>query len=374
MPEIYFDNAATTKLDQNVKDVMIDAMEVFGNASSVHSMGRKSKVIIESTRANVAKYFNCLPSEITFTSGGTESDNLAILGFVEANGIKTIISSKLEHPAVIEAILRCEKRYETEVLWVNHFDTGMVDLAHLKELLSSSPKSLVSLMHVNNEIGTVLDMEEIGLLCTGTGAFFHSDTVQSIGHLSIDLAKLPVDLMTGSAHKLHGPKGVGFLYHRKGIKITPQHVGGNQERESRGGTENIIGIAGLGEALRISFLEFNLINETISKLKAYFIEKMKTEFENIRFNGMCENNSQSINTMVNVNFPNLSSNEMLLFQLDLKGIMVSGGSACSSGSLTGSKVLNELGVEGASVRFSFSKNNTEQEIDSVIKTLKEIID
>ena len=374
MPEIYFDNAATTELDQSVKDVMINAMEVYGNASSVHSMGRKSKVIIESTRANIAKYINCLPSEITFTSGGTESDNLAISGLLEANDIQTIISSKLEHPAVIETILRCEKRYETEVLWVNHLDNGMVDLAHLKELLSSSSKALVSLMHVNNEIGTVLEIEKVGELCKNTGAFFHSDTVQSIGHIPIDLARLPVDLITCSAHKLHGPKGAGFLYHRKGIKITPQHLGGSQEREIRGGTENIIGIAGLGEALRISFLEFTVINETISRLKSYFIENMKSEFENICFNGMSDDVNQSINTIVNVNFPSLSTNEMLLFQLDLKGIMVSGGSACSSGSLTGSKVLNELGVEGALVRFSFSKNNTELEIDSVIKTLKEIID
>lgn len=374
MPEIYFDNAATTKLDQSVKDVMINAMEVYGNASSVHSLGRKSKVIIETTRANISKYINCHPSEITFTSGGTESDNLAISGVVEANDIKTIISSKLEHPAVIETILKSEKRYETKVLWVNHLDTGMVDLAHLQELLSVSSNALVSLMHINNEIGTVLDIEKVGKLCKDSGAIFHSDTVQSIGHIPIDLTKLPVDLLTCSAHKLHGPKGIGFLYHRKGIKITSQLVGGKQERESRGGTENIIGIAGLGEALSVSFSDFTEINGTISRLKAYFIKKMKGEFGNIRFNGLCDDSSQSINTIVNVNFPNLSSNEMLLFQLDLKGIMVSGGSACSSGSLTGSKVLNELGVEGASVRFSFSKNNTESEIDSVIKILKEIID
>jgi cysteine desulfurase len=374
MAQIYFDNAATTRLSDGVKVAMVSAMDVFGNPSSVHSVGRKSKALIESTRTQISKYFNCQPGEIVFTSGGTEADNLAILGTIETEEISTIISSKLEHPAVVESILKAETLFHVNVKWVSILENGHIDLSDLKRLLTESPKALVSLMHVNNEIGNILDIQKVGELCQEHGAVFHSDMVQSVGRLPVDLSKLPVDLISCSAHKLHGPKGVGFLYHRKGTKLSPQSKGGKQEREYRGGTENLIGIAGFGKALEITFSEFDNMNARVLELKTYFISEITQNFKNLQFNGESGNTDSSVNTIVSLNIPNQMDNEMLLFQFDLKGIMVSGGSACSSGSLSGSKVLNEIGVEGASIRFSFSAENTKEEIDVVIRTLSEIID
>ena len=369
---IYFDNAATTALDSRVKEAILEGLEADGNPSSTHALGRKSKAIIESSRAEIAKLFTCHPSEIIFTSGGTEADNLAILGTVETAGINTIISSRIEHPAVIESIKKAEKLFNVTVKWVNIHDNGDIDLKHLEELLATWPKSLVSLMHVNNEIGNVLDIYKVGELCQLHSAIFHSDMVQSIGHFTLNLNKLPVDLVSCSAHKIHGPKGIGFLYRKKGVSLIAQLNGGKQEREARGGTENIIGIVGLAKALQIAITEEYEINTKISSLKEYFINQVQINFDSVLFNGNSGNLTDSVNAIVSLNFPKSSSNDMILFQLDLKGIFVSGGSACSSGSVSGSHVLNEINVKGASIRVSFSKENTKEEIDQVIQVLKEL--
>ena len=372
MGSVYFDNAATTALESRVKSAMVEAMDAYGNPSSLHALGRKSKAIIELSRTNISKLFNCFPGEITFTSGGTESDNLAILGTVEAGGVQTIISSKLEHPAIVDSISKAQKLYNVKVLWVNLLADGVIDLVHLESLLSENKNALVTLMHINNEIGNVLDIQKVGELCHSYKAIFHTDTVQSAGHVPLDLKSLPVDLISVSAHKIHGPKGSGFLYHRKGINISAQSNGGSQERAVRGGTENILGIVGLAKALEISFIEFDSINATLLELKTYFIAQITEKLPQIGFNGRSGEANNSANNIVNVNFPNQENNELVLFQFDLNGISVSGGSACSSGSFSGSHVLNEIGVKGASVRFSFSKFNTKKEIDTVVEMLKDI--
>ncbi len=370
MTPIYFDNAATTAIGTRVKSVMVEAMELDGNPSSSHALGRKSKAALESARSSVAKLLGCQPGEIIFTSGGTEADNLAILGVVETGKVTAIISSPIEHPAILDSIKKAERLYGVEVYWVKHLPNGDVNLIHLEELLNSHPNSLVSLMQVNNEIGNILDVKTVGSLCQTYDAIFHSDMVQSFGHFPIDLSQLPVDLASCSSHKIHGPKGVGFLYRKKGVSLTTQSNGGKQEREARGGTENLIGILGFSKALEIAVTEMDEINSEIGELKKYFIQKMEANFDNVSFNGASGDLDGSVNSVVNVNFSG-ANNDMVLFQLDLKGIYVSGGSACSSGAISGSHVLNELGVEGASIRFSFCKENTKEEIDTVISVLME---
>tara|TARA_R110002050_G_scaffold109799_1_gene221344 strand:+ start:73912 stop:75033 length:1122 start_codon:yes stop_codon:yes gene_type:complete len=372
MSLIYFDNAATTPLSNEVKEAMVQAMDEFGNPSSVHAVGRKSKSLIEGARKKISTLLNCQPGEITFTSGGTEANNLAIFGMVESGNMTAIISSKLEHPAVVESIKKASHKFQIPVFWVNTLQSGSVDLNDLRELLTQNPKSLVSLMHVNNEIGTVLDIRKVGLMCREFGAKFHSDTVQSMGHVPINVNELPVDLLTYSAHKLNGPKGVGFLFHRKGTKVHAQIVGGKQEREFRGGTENSIGIAGLIASFEHRFENFEVLNTHLLHLKNYFISQIKTHLPDVTFNGNCTDSENSQNSMVSINFPQFSQNDMLLFQMDLKGIMVSGGSACSSGSVSGSHVLNELGISGANIRVSFGTQNTIQEIDAFMEVLKEL--
>jgi cysteine desulfurase len=372
MTPIYFDNAATTALEPRVKEAIIMAMDADGNPSSSHALGRKSKALIESSRTQVSGLFGCQPSEIIFTSGGTEADNLAILGSVETGEIDCVISSQIEHPAIKDSIAKAHKLFKVEVKWVKILANGSVDLADLELLLQTSPKALVSLMHVNNEIGNILDVEAVGQLCQRYSAIFHSDMVQSIGHFPVDLNALPVDLASCSAHKIHGPKGMGFLYRKKGVKLSSQSNGGKQEREARGGTENLIGIIGFAKALEIALSEGNVINQKIIEIKRYFIEQLQVNFDSVQFNGLSGDIENSVNSVLSVNFPNAENNDMLLFQLDLKGICVSGGSACSSGALKGSAVLNEIGAKGASIRFSFNKENTKEEVNRAIELLKEV--
>jgi cysteine desulfurase len=369
MTTIYFDNAATTPIDPEVKGAMISAMDDFGNPSSVHALGRKSKSIIEAARKLICTELNCHPGEITFTSGGTEADNLAILGVMESGKIQHIISSKIEHPAVLESIKKAESQFEAKVHWVNFSDKGEIDLNHLESLLFEKSQALVSLMHVNNEIGSVLDVNRVGALCKEYNAIFHTDTVQSVGHFKFDLSEQPIDLLTGSAHKLNGPKGVGFLYHRKGVSIAPQTYGGKQERELRTGTENVVGIAGLGKSIELVYSNFDTINAHLTSLKTYLISELKKVQPNVVFNGNSGNIENSQNGIVNIHFPHLAQNDMLLFQLDLKGILVSGGSACNSGSVSGSPVLGQLGIEGANLRVSFGRSNTKEEIDRFIEVI-----
>lgn len=370
---INFDNAATTSLHPEVIAAMSNAMAMYGNPSSVHALGRKTKASIESERRKIAQFIGCTPGEIVFTSGGTESDNTAILGTIWGHNIRSVISSKLEHPAVLEAIKSAQDLFNVQAHWVRFSDQGEVDLVHLEELLQKNPKSLVSLMHINNEIGNILDINEVGKVCQKYEAIFHTDAVQSLGNQCLNLSELPVDLVSGSAHKIHGPKGMGFLYVRKGIKIHPWMMGGKQEREHRGGTENFLGIIGLGKAVETLQRDFEAKQKHLKNLKSYFIEQLKQVFPNMKLNGKSGDLENSSHAIVNVGFPDFASQkDLLLFQLDLKGIMVSGGSACSSGSVSGSHVLSAMGVQETSVRFSFGMDNTIEEIDNVIAQLRQI--
>jgi cysteine desulfurase len=369
--KVYFDNAATTALDKEVLDEMLPFMtEHFGNPSSIHSFGRKTRAAIEEARKKVAKLLNVSPSEIFFTSGGTEADNMAIHGSVYDLGIKHIITSKIEHHAVLHTVEKLAQDNVIKLSFVNLTHEGHIDLKHLEELLEINERSLVSLMHANNEIGNLLPLKDVSELCIKYNAIFHSDTVQTMGHYDIDLSKVKVHFVTCAAHKFHGPKGVGFLYINADVKIKPFVYGGSQERNMRGGTENLYGIVGLAKALEIALRDVKEHQNHIQELKSYMIDELKKAIQGIEFNGAC--NSNCLYTLLNVRFPHTKDAEMLLFNLDIAGIATSGGSACSSGSDVGSHVLKQLNFDQTrpSVRFSFSKYNTKEEVDYTISKLK----
>ena len=369
--KVYLDNAATTKLDENVLKAMMPLMvEDFGNPSSIHSFGRKTRAVIETARKTVAKLLNVTPAEIFFTSGGTEADNMAINQSIATYDLKHVISSEIEHHAVEHTIKMLEKAGKVEASWVKLDDKGNVDLAHLEELLKNNSRSLVSLMHANNELGTLLPLKEVGELCAKYNAIFHSDTVQTMGHYRMDLRDIKVHFVACAAHKFHGPKGVGFLYINHECKISPFIYGGAQERNMRGGTENVYGIVGLAKALEICFDEMEEHQKHIMGLKDYMREQLIKNIPGIEFNGETSH-EKSLYTVLNCRFPIHPDAEMLLFNLDILGIAASGGSACSSGSNQGSHVLRGIGIdmERPSVRFSFSKYNTKEEIDFVLKNL-----
>ncbi len=368
---VYLDNAATTPLDKEVFDAMAPFMlEHYGNPSSIHSHGREVRAAIEKARRTVATLLNTSPAEIFFTSGGTEADNMALVCTCHSLGIKRAITSKLEHHAVLHTMELLEKQ-GVEVLYLRHDERGNLDLAHLEELLSGQPQTLVSVMHANNEIGNLNDVEEIGRICKTHNAIFHSDTVQTMGHYKHDLQTLGANFIVGSAHKFHGPKGVGFLYCDAGVKIKPLIQGGAQERNMRGGTENVYGIIGLAKALEIAYRDMEDHTRHIQGLKDRMISKLREQMDDISFNGMSEFGDKSLYTVLNTSLPASDINEMLLFSMDINKISVSGGSACSSGANTGSHVLRALGCdpERGSVRFSFSKYNTFEEIDFAAETL-----
>jgi cysteine desulfurase len=368
--KIYFDNAATTPIDKEVVDVMMPILtEQFGNPSSIHTHGRKTRAIIENARKSVAKLLNCTPAEIFFTSGGTEADNMAIIGSVDDLGIKHVITSSIEHHAVGHTLEHLEKQGKIKLSYVNLLDNGDVDLKHLEELLSNNSRSLVSLMHANNEIGNLLPLEAVGELCKKYDAIFHSDTVQTMGHYKHDLQNLNVHFITCAAHKFHGPKGIGFLYVNHQVKIKPFIYGGSQERNMRGGTENVYGIAGLAKALEIAYEHMEEHQKQIQGIKDYFINKLKETIPGVTFNG--NSGGKSLYTVLNVLFPKTENAEMLLFNLDIAGISASGGSACTSGSNQGSHVLRGIKVdqERPSIRFSFSKYNTKEEVDYTVEKL-----
>ncbi|MBA3665949.1 MAG: cysteine desulfurase [Bacteroidetes bacterium] len=372
--KIYLDNAATTKLDEEVLKAMLPFMtEDFGNPSSIHAFGRKTRSAIEVARKTVSRILNVSPAEIFFTSGGTEADNMAIVQSIETFGIKHIITSPIEHHAVEHTAKTLEKAGKVKVSWVKIDKKGNVDLQHLEELLKNNERSLVSLMHANNEIGTLLPLKEVGELCEKHGALFHSDTVQTMGHYKMDLKELKVNFITCAAHKFHGPKGVGFLYIHHASKITPFIHGGAQERNMRGGTENLYGIVGLAKALEICNNEMEEHQKYIMGLKDYMRERITETIPGTVFNGETSH-EKSLYTVLNCCFPNHPDAEMLLFNLDIAGIAASGGSACSSGSNQGSHVLSALGIDMTrpSVRFSFSKYNTKAEIDLVVNKLAEL--
>ncbi len=369
---VYLDNAATTALDPEVFEAMKPFMlEDFGNPSSTHSHGRKVRAAIETARKKVAQLLNCSPGEIIFTSGGTEADNAIINSSIDTFNIKHAISTPIEHHAVSHTLEILAKEGKVELHMVNLDEKGHVDLSHLEVLLKTYPNALVSLMHANNEIGNVLDIDTVGELCEKYSAFFHSDTVQTVGHYRHDLKKQKICGMTAGAHKFHGPKGVGFMYIRKDKKIHPFMHGGAQERNMRGGTENVYGIVGLAKALEIAYNEMDEHATYIKGLKARMITKLKEEIPGVLFHGDCENLEKSLYTVLNVCLPESEENDMVLFNLDIKGISASGGSACSSGATTGSHVLGTIypGSEKGAIRFSFSKYNTMDEIDYAVEQL-----
>ena len=378
MKTVYLDNAATTPIHKEVIGLMNESMHtIFGNPSSTHQLGRKAKSAIETARKKIANYFNVSASEIIFTAGGTEADNLILQNAVNNLGVKRIITSKIEHHAVLHTCEFLSATKKTELAYVHVDANGVVDLDHLAELLANNKeKTLVSLMHINNEIGNILPLEAVCKLCKTYAAYFHSDTVQTIGHYPLDLQKTPIDFIAASAHKFHGPKGVGFAYFKKGFGIQPLFHGGDQEKGARSSTENIHSILGMHKALEIAYQNINTDQQYILELKTYFISELKTFSKTIQFNGLSALVDKSSYTILNVRFP--VTNKMLLFSLDMAGIAVSGGSACQSGSNKGSHVLAEILEEEkqsdlTSVRFSFSKYTTKEDIDYTILKIKELL-
>lgn len=372
---VYLDNAATTRIDPEVVEAMMPWLtQQFGNPSSIHGHGRVVKSVIEQARKTVASLLNTSPSEIFFTSGGTEADNTALLCSIETYGITHAITSPLEHHAVLHTLEFLAKTGKITLSMVQIDALGHIDLAHLEALLQAHPRSLVSLMHANNEIGNILDIEAVGELCEQYEAIFHSDTVQTVGHFKHDLQQLKTHFIVGAAHKFHGPKGVGFLYVNNRNKIHPFIHGGAQERNMRGGTENVYGIVGLAKALEIAYRDMHANHTHLLALKKRMKEQLEASIEGVCFNGDSAHMEHSNATVLNVSLPPSGINDMLLFNLDIAKISASGGSACSSGSELGSHVLTALQVpaDRANVRFSFGKYNTETEIDYAVNTLAEM--
>ncbi|MDG5491408.1 cysteine desulfurase family protein [Psychroserpens sp. SPM9] len=379
MKTVYFDNAATTPMREEVVNRMAEVMKLnFGNPSSTHSYGRQSKSLIESSRKRIASHFNVSASEIVFTSGGTEADNLILRSAVKDLGVSEIITSRIEHHAILHTLDQLIKDFDISVRYVNINSDGDVDLKHLESLLQSNTRQLVSLMHINNEIGNILDLKYVADLCKAHQALFHSDTVQSVGHYQLDLQQIPIDFIVASAHKFHGPKGVGFAFLRKNSGLRASIFGGEQERGLRAGTESIHNIIGLDEALNLAYKDLETERTYIQDLKAYFVAQLKAVSSKIQFNGQSGNPDHSTYTLMNVCLPMAPDKAGLLqFQLDLKGIACSRGSACQSGSSQNSHVLTEIldteDLNRPSIRFSFSAFNTKDEVDYVVEVLKEFI-
>lgn len=379
MKQVYFDNAATTPIREAVIERMTEVMHShYGNASSTHSVGRSAKSLLEISRKSIASFFNVSASEIVFTAGGTEADNLILRSAVRDLEVTEIITSKLEHHAVLHTLDELVKEYGIKISYVKLLNDGTIDIADLERMLQSPSKKLVSLMHINNEIGNKLNLKKVAELCRANHTLFHSDTVQSVGHYHIDLQTIPVDFIAASAHKFHGPKGVGFAFIRKSSGIRASLFGGEQERGYRAGTESIHNIVGMEEALKLSYQHLEEEQNHILELKNYFIQQLENLSPIMKFNGACQDLKNSTYTLINVCLPVApEKGGMLHFQLDLKGIACSKGSACQSGSNQNSHVLSEiLSAEDLlkpSVRFSFSKLNTMEEVDYVIDTLKEFV-
>lgn len=372
--KVYFDNAATTPIDDEVIEAMMPYLkEHFGNPSTQYSYGRDTKAAIEEARNTIAKLINAQPSEIIFTSGATEANNMAIKGAVNFLGVQRIITSPIEHHCVEYSVDFCHQNLNVEIVFVKIDDKGNIDISDLENILqSSNKKTLVTLMHANNEIGTLLDIEKVGELCKQYNALFHSDTVQTFAHFPIDIQKMKVDFISGAAHKFHGPKGIGFLYMRKQNRLQPFIHGGGQERGFRSGTENVYGIIGMAAAAKKAYANLEIDKAYILSIKNYFIQQLKNKFSDIDFNGNID--EQSLFTVLNVSFPPNDMAALFLFMLDIEGICCSGGSACSSGASTGSHVIRALQKDDnrVSIRFSFSKHNTKEEVDYVIEKLLKI--
>ena len=373
MIKVFFDNAATTPMAPEVIDVMTDIMKNhYGNPSSQHSFGRATRSIIETSRKKIANFLNTSPGNIFFTSGGTEADNMAIKCGIKDHNITHAITSKLSHHAVLHPLEELEKSGVIKLSYVEVNEKGQVSLSNLKELLESHPRTFVSILHANNEIGTIQDITAIGDICKEHNAIFHSDTVQTMAHYRYDLQKINIDFIAASAHKFHGPKGIGFVYISDNIKISPLLSGGSQERNMRAGTENLIGIAAISHAMEMAYEKMEEETEYIKRIKSHMIAELKKHIPQVKFNGMCDDIDNSLYTVLSCSFPETPMAEMLLFNLDIKGIACSGGSACTSGSNKGSHVIQEINPNSKrpSVRFSFSKYNTKEEVDYVVDVLK----
>lgn len=374
MKKVYLDNASTTAMRPEVIQEMTKIMlEDYGNPSSTHSFGRNGKTILELSRKSIAKHLNCTAQEIIFTSGGTEADNWILRSAVEDLKVERIITSKIEHHAVLHTVWALQEEYNIQVDYVSVNQDGSLDLTHLSNLLSDEKRTLVSLMHVNNETGTILDLDRVGLICKQYNALFHSDTVQSVGKTEIDLQKTPIDFILASAHKFHGPKGIGFAFVRKNSGLQPLLFGGEQEKGLRAGTEAVHQIAGMAKALSISYEKLDEERAYISSIKNYLIEQLEIHFPDFRVNGKKDDFYNIINIILPFSSDKTS---MLLFSLDMKGIAVSRGSACQSGSIKPSHVLNEMLSETdlklPNLRISFSHYNTKEDIDWLIESLKTI--
>jgi cysteine desulfurase len=373
--KVYLDNAATTPIDPEVFEAMKPyILDHYGNPSSIHSHGREVRSAIEKARKKVADLLNTSPAEIFFTSGGTEADNTALGCTLQSENYQQVVTSKIEHHAVLHSLQSLEKQGKINISYVDVDKSGNISLDHLQRLLDAKGPSMVSLMHANNEIGNLTDIKKVGEICREYSAIFHSDTVQAIGHYTHDLQSIDVHCIVGSAHKFHGPKGTGFLYISGTHKISPLIHGGAQERNMRGGTENVIGIVGLAKALELAHTHMEDHQKYIQGLKTHMIEQLKSRIPGVAFNGLSDCEDRSLYTILNVSLPPSSDNEMLLFNLDINGISASGGSACASGSNVGSHVLTalEADLDRGSVRFSFSKFNTLEEIDYTVSKVAEL--
>lgn len=373
--KIYFDNAATTPIDSAVLEEMMPFLtDNFGNPSSIHEYGRKAKAAVEKSRKIVAKYLNASAAEVFFTSCGTESNNMVIKQSVANLGVKRIISSPTEHHCVLHTV-KTEASKGVVVDYVQVNAKGDVDLAHLEAMLAEQPetKTLVSLMHANNEIGTILNIQHIGEICAKYGALFHSDSVQTVAHYPMDVQATKVHFLSGSAHKFHGPKGIGFVYINGNNAIKPLIEGGAQERNMRAGTENVVGIVGLGKALELWMTEGELYRAHIESIRDYMATQLQAEIPGIVFNGYTD--SRSLYHVLSVSVPANQKTELLLFNLDISGICASGASACASGSIQASHVLEAIKADEnrRTVRFSFSKNNTKEEVDFAVAKLREMV-
>ena len=371
--KVFLDNASTTHIDPQVYEAMLPVLkDGFGNPSSTHAFGRKIKSLIERARKNVAKHINCSPGELFFTSGGTEADNMAIQCAVNDLGVKHIITSTIEHLAVAHTVEKLKSSGRVTLSYVHLDENGHVDLQHLEQLLSVNPMTLVSLMHANNEIANLLPLEQVSEICEQYGAIFHSDTVQTMAHYKFDMNVLDkVHFLTCSAHKFHGPKGIGFLYVNKNVKISPIMHGGAQERNMRGGTENVYGIVGLSKAMDIAFNGLEEHQNHVYALKTHMITRLNNSIEGVQYNADSANMSRSLYTVLSVSLPPTEIASMLLFNMDIMGVACSGGSACTSGANIGSHVLAGIDapMNRPTIRFSFSRFTTKEEIDYAVDSL-----
>ncbi len=373
--KVYLDNAATSPMDPEVIKAITEVMETtFGNPSASHSFGRSAKAVLETARKKIAKYINAEAKEIIFTSGGTEADNMAIRCAVNDLGIKHIITSPMEHKAVLSTSQELADKGLVELHLIDVDTKGVVDLDQLEKVAAQYPKSLISLMHANNEIGTLLDYKRVSRIAKANNCLFHSDTVQTMGHYRFDVQEFGADFLTCSAHKLHGPKGIGFLYANKKLNLKALITGGGQEGNHRAGTENVMGIVGLAKSLEIAFDNVEEEQEQIYAVKKYMIDQLKEHVSEVQINGLTSMEG-GLYTVLNCSLPPQENNDLILFQLDIEGVCCSGGSACNSGAATGSHVLNAIKHDPnrKAIRFSFGRFTGNEDVDYAVEVLSKLL-